>query len=82
MFVPLLPQETDQVLESGSARPEMDAEDEALLRLLARGSTVADTARRLGLHIRTVERRLAALRRRLGVSTTAELVRLLSRGGF
>jgi DNA-binding NarL/FixJ family response regulator len=82
MFVPLLPQEADQVLESGSARPELDAEDEALLRLLAKGSTVEDTARKMGLHIRTVERRLAALRRRLGVATTAELVRMLARRGF
>ncbi len=82
LLVPLLPEEAAQVLSGVPAEPQLTEEDEALLRLLTRGATVVDAAHELRLHVRTVERRLAALRQRLGVATTPDLVRLALEKGF
>lgn len=52
--------------------PELSAEEHELLRLLADGVTLGEAAGRLHLSRRTADRRLASIRERLGVSTTAE----------
>lgn len=81
-LLPLLPGEVGTLLAGREVRPLLDREDERLLRLVAEGRSAAAIARDLGLHPRTVQRRLARLRRRLGVRTTRELSALLARTGF
>lgn len=82
MFVPLLPEETGEILVGVPARPELTEQDEALLRLMAHDASIQDAADQLGLHIRTVERRLASLRKRFNLTSTAELLRFAARRGF
>jgi DNA-binding NarL/FixJ family response regulator len=48
--------------------------DVELLALLAGGATVRDIGSRLGYSARTVQRRLAGLRREFGVATNREVV--------
>ncbi|MDQ3956723.1 MAG: helix-turn-helix domain-containing protein [Actinomycetota bacterium] len=81
-LVPLLPEEARRVLAGEAAASELQDEDLSLARLVARGVPVDDIAGQLHLTSRTVYRRLARLRRTIGVSTTAELVAELSRRGF
>jgi DNA-binding NarL/FixJ family response regulator len=52
----------------------IDPADVELLALLAGGATVRDIGSRLGYSPRTVQRRLAALRRQLGVATNREVI--------
>jgi DNA-binding CsgD family transcriptional regulator len=61
---------------------DLDPADENLARLTARGLTVSAMAGRLNLSARSVNRRLARLRERLGVASTAELAVELARRGF
>ena len=81
-WVPLLPDEARQILEEGSAVPDVTAQDPEFLRLVARGESAGIIARRLALSTRSVHRRLARLRDALRVSSTAELAAELSRRGF
>lgn len=81
-LVPLLPGEARDVLAGEAAGSELHGEDLALARLIARGVPVDDCARQLHLTSRTVYRRLARLRRLVGVDTTTELVAELARRGF
>ena len=81
-LVPLLPDEARDVLAGEPAGSELHGEDLALAKLVARGVPVDDVARQLHLTSRTVYRRLARLRRMVGVSTTGELVAELARRGF
>jgi DNA-binding NarL/FixJ family response regulator len=57
--------------ESGNG---LDEPTLALMRLLARGYTVADAAAALGQSRRTATRRLTRARRALGVGTNAEAI--------
>lgn len=81
-LIPLLPGEAAEILADGATLPGVGPEKEPLLRMVADGLDQADIAARLGVSVRTVERRLASLRRRLGVGSTSELARLLARRGF
>lgn len=81
-LVPLLPGEAHDVLSGEPAGSELHGEDLSLARLVARGVPVDDCARQLHLTSRTVYRRLARLRRLVGVKTTSELVAELARRGF
>lgn len=81
-LVPLLPREAEQVLGGQEALPELDPQDERLARLAARGLSVPVIAAEVGISPRSVQRRLAELRRRLGVGSKVELVRALSKRGF
>jgi DNA-binding NarL/FixJ family response regulator len=56
---------------------ECDAELREALELLANGASVAATARSLFVSERTLHRRLAALRDRLGASTNASVARIV-----
>jgi DNA-binding NarL/FixJ family response regulator len=58
----------------------LDRESYALLAALAQGQTLAVAARSLSISLRTADRRLAAARRRLGVTTTAEALAKLAPG--
>lgn len=81
-WVPLLPDEAQQILEEGSTEPTEAAHDPEFLRLVARGESAGIIARRLALSTRSVHRRLARLRDVMSVSSTAELAAELSRRGF
>jgi len=66
-----------------SANPlELDAEELAILRLLADGLVLDGIARRLSLSERTVRRRLRALCDRFGVDAPVQVVVLAARGGM
>jgi DNA-binding NarL/FixJ family response regulator len=54
--------------------PLLTREERALVALLAGGATVGEAARQLHVSRRTADRRLAAVRAKLGVATTAEAV--------
>ena len=59
--------------------PRLDADQRAILELVAQGATLPETARRLSFSLRTVNRRLALAREELGARTTAEAVARLRR---
>jgi DNA-binding CsgD family transcriptional regulator len=63
----------------GVAQP-LAGDQEQLLAAIAGGATIAETAKRLGMSRRTAVRRLADARRQLGVTSTAEAVRLHASG--
>lgn len=81
-LVPLLPEEAAQALAREPVDPAMDPEDAVLARLLAQGVTIEAIATEVGMSVRGVQYRLAGLRERFGVETTAELRGLLARWGF
>lgn len=81
LVVPLLPEEATAILQQGQLRA-VDPAEERLARLVAQGMTVDAIARALGITSRSVQRRLANLRERLGVGSTAELAVELARRGF
>lgn len=81
-LVPLLPGEAARLLAGRPAQRELTEEDEQLATLSARGLTASQMARELDLSLRATQYRLARMRRRLDVGSTAELAALLSRRGF
>lgn len=69
----------DHQLGDRPAPPALSPEQVGLLRLLGEGASLGDAAHRLHVSRRTADRRLAAARRTLGVTTTAEAVRHAAR---
>ncbi|WP_210503384.1 LuxR C-terminal-related transcriptional regulator [Nocardioides xinjiangensis] len=53
---------------------EWDARDVAIVAMLARNAGREEIARELGCSAATVDRRTSALRRRLGVRTTIQVI--------
>ena len=67
----------DHCVGDAARRPRLTREEQALVTLLLDGATLGEAAGRLELARRTADRRLASVRAKLGVETTAEaLVRL------
>ena len=62
-----------------SQRPALTREERALAELLLDGQSLGEAARRLNVARRTADRRLASLRRKLEVETTAEALVELAR---
>ena len=60
------------------AAAALDEEARAILELIAQGMTVPEAAAALHLSLRTANRRLAAARKALGVTTTIEAIAMLS----
>lgn len=81
-LVPLLPREAQQLLREGRVMPEVPEQEEAVARLAARGLKASSIARMLGVSPRTVHRRIARLRERLGIGSSTELAAELARRGF
>ena len=81
-LVPLMPAEADEMLAGRLIVPELGREDESLARLAAQGLSAEEIAKRLHMTPRSVYRRLARLRERFSVSTSAELAARLARLGF
>lgn len=69
----------EPVLTPAAAQIALDAEQRRLVELLAQGMPLSRAASSLYLSRRSTDRRLAAVRRALGVETTAEAVRLIGR---
>lgn len=82
VFVPLLAQEVSELLGGRAHEPALRADEQLLATLFARGLSGAAIARRLGVSHRTVERRLSALRGRLGVQSSVDLGLTLAAQGF
>jgi DNA-binding CsgD family transcriptional regulator len=59
-------------------RARLTGDERALVGLLLDGLTLGEAARRLHLSRRTADRRIAAVREKLGVSTTAEALVLVA----
>ena len=81
-LIPLLPEEADGILRTGWTDALASPEDEAVARLAARGASANEIARELHMTPRSVYRRLARLRDRLGARSSAELVARLAEHGF
>jgi DNA-binding CsgD family transcriptional regulator len=82
VYVPLLAQELDELLDGHLSGPALTSAEERLAALVADGRSVQAIARELGLAHRTIERRIAALRDRLGVRSSADLALALCARGF
>ena len=80
--IPLLPEEAGRLLEQGSTSALLTQTDEPFVQMVASGLSPDTIAKESGLSLRTVHRRLAALRDDLGVRSTPELVAHLARRGF
>ena len=59
--------------------PPLTPEERALVGFLLEGMTLGEAARRLNLARRTADRRLATVKRKLGVRTTAEALVAVAR---
>jgi two-component system invasion response regulator UvrY len=81
-LIPLTPEEAQDLMKPQPLFPLLDRSELELLRLVAAGRYVEEIADALSMAPRTVFRRLAQLRRRFGVSSTAELALVLARAGF
>lgn len=81
-LVPLVPEETEQLLRGVEVDSRLEPDEERLAAFLAEGKSASEIARRLGITPRSVQRQLAKLRKRFGVSSTSELTALLGRRGF
>ncbi len=82
LLVPLMPDEAAQLLETGTIPLGMTVEEEQVARLVARGESPETIAATLHMSKRSVYRRLATLRRRVGVENAADLPARLSQLGF
>lgn len=80
-LVPLLPEEIEELLGDGSPFL-LDADEEDLVKLVARGLSAQAISLEWGISVRSVERRLQRLRERFGVESSAELVAVLASQGF
>lgn len=81
-MVPLLPEEAANILDEGTTEPATDPSDEALLKLVAGGRSIASIARELGIGDRTVDRRLERIRTRYGIGSKAEMAAFFAERGF
>lgn len=82
VFVPLLPAEIQQILGARPAQSTLTADELRLCQLIGQGLTVGALARDLRVSARTIERRLAALRERFGVTSSVDLALLLAARGL
>lgn len=82
VYVPLLSQEIDELLDGHLTGPALTSMEEQLAASIAQGRSIAAIGRQLGVSHRTVERRLSALRERLGVRSSVDLGLALCARGF
>ena len=81
-LVRLLPDEAEGLFETGTAAPAISPEEEDLARLVAAGMGAPEIARELHMTPRSVYRRLARLRKRVGARNGTELAAILAKKGF
>lgn len=63
-----------------AAGPKLTGRQLQILRLIADGDTSKRIARKLDIHIKTVDNHRKMLRDRLGVQSTAEMIRVAKDG--
>jgi len=78
-----------QLLQGGSRRTDQRQKATALttrqleiLRLVAAGDTSKRIARKLGLHVKTVDNHRSQIRQKLGVHSSAEMIRVAGERGL
>jgi DNA-binding NarL/FixJ family response regulator len=71
-----------QTMAAGGPPPGLDGPDIELLRLVAAGLPLDVVGRRLQLSDRTVRRRLKAIRERLGVDSSIQVIAWAARRGL
>ncbi len=81
-LVSLLPSEVEEAFSGAAIRAQLSTEEEELAGFIAAGRSAREIAGQLHVAVRTVERRVASLRTRLGVDSTMELVAVLAEHGF
>ena len=81
-LVPLLPGEMSELVDDEGDGFIPQPGDIELIKLVAQGMSAHEMARRLGIATRSVHRRLARLRDRMGVQTTPQLAAEFARRGF
>lgn len=77
-LIPLSTEEASEVLGRISPANDVDPADDTIIDLLIQGLTTAAISNRLAVSERSVQRRLASLRERLGAKSNAQLVAMLS----
>ncbi|HEY8708948.1 MAG TPA: response regulator transcription factor [Burkholderiaceae bacterium] len=70
------------VMQPGAAVPQLTAREHEILLLLAHGQSNKVVARRLDISVRTVETHRLSLRRKLGVDSASELLKIALANGW
>ena len=70
------------VMQTGSAVPQLTAREHEILLLLAHGRSNKIVARQLDISVRTVETHRLSLRRKLGVDSASELLKIAVTNGW
>ena len=73
---------SDLVLQPGAAAPQLTAREHEILLLLAHGRSNKLVARQLDISVRTVETHRLSLRRKLGVDSASELLKIAVTNGW
>jgi DNA-binding NarL/FixJ family response regulator len=82
-ITPMITKETlSQLLEHTSHSPILTARQREVLQLLSEGGTLKDIAHQLRLSVSTVQFHKMAIMRKLGVTTTADLIRFSISNGL
>ena len=75
-------QVSDLVMQTGMAAPQLTAREHEILLLLAHGRSNKIVARQLDISVRTVETHRLSLRRKLGVDSASELLKIAVTNGW
>ncbi|MFM9916724.1 MAG: response regulator [Rhizobacter sp.] len=72
----------EMVLQTGTTPPQLTAREHEILLLLAHGRSNKLVARQLDISVRTVETHRLSLRRKLGVDSASELLKIAVTNGW
>lgn len=75
-------QVSNLVMQPGAALPQLTAREHEVLLLLAHGQSNKVVARQLDISVRTVETHRLSLRRKLGVDSASELLKIALTNGW
>ena len=75
-------QVSNLVMQPGAAPPQLTAREHEVLLLLAHGQSNKVVARQLDISVRTVETHRLSLRRKLGVDSASELLKIALTNGW
>ncbi|MDE2094853.1 MAG: response regulator transcription factor [Burkholderiales bacterium] len=75
-------QVSNLVMQPGAAVPQLTAREHEVLLLLAHGQSNKVVAKRLDISVRTVETHRLSLRRKLGVDSASELLKIALANGW
>ena len=72
----------DGAAPTADAAPELTARDVELLRLLSKGASLNEMAAEIGVSYKTVANTISLLKSKLGVTRTADLMRIAIKTGI